>query len=63
MCDLVCGDQAPQRLAPTQRLGYDVRRTRFRVPSGTSWGTPVPRGTSLNVIAEPEGFNANEPHA
>src|SRR4029453_15926018 len=32
-----------------ERLGYDVRRTRVRVPSGTSWGTPVPRGTSLNV--------------
>ncbi len=45
-----------------ERLGYDVRRTRVRVPSGISWGTPVPRGTSLNVIAEPEGFNANEPH-
>jgi Zn-dependent M28 family amino/carboxypeptidase len=45
-----------------ERLGYDVRRTRVRVPSGTSWGTPVPRGTSLNVIAEPEGFNANDPH-
>ena len=45
-----------------ERLGYDVRRTRFRVPSGTSWGTPVPSGTSLNVIAEPKGFNANEPH-
>ena len=45
-----------------ERLGYDVRRTRFRVPSGTSWGTPVPSGTSLNVIAEPKGFKANEPH-
>ena len=45
-----------------ERLGYDVRRTKFRVPSGTSWGTRVPRGTSLNVIAEPEGFKANEPH-
>jgi hypothetical protein len=45
-----------------ERLGYDVRRTTFRVPSGTSWGTRVPRGTSLNVIAEPEGFKANEPH-
>jgi hypothetical protein len=45
-----------------ERLGYDVRRTRVRVPAGISWGTPVPRGTSLNVIAEPEGFNANKPH-
>jgi hypothetical protein len=45
-----------------EHLGYDVRRTRIRVPSGSSWGTPVPRGTSLNVIAEPAGFDANEPH-
>jgi hypothetical protein len=45
-----------------ERLGYDVRRTRVRVPSGTSWGTPVPRGTSLNVIAEPENFDARKPH-
>jgi Zn-dependent M28 family amino/carboxypeptidase len=45
-----------------ERLGYDVRRERVRVPSGNSWGTPVPRGTSLNVIAEPAGFDAKEPH-
>lgn len=45
-----------------ERLGYDVHRERVRVPSGNSWGTPVPRGTSLNVIAEPAGFDAKEPH-
>jgi acetylornithine deacetylase/succinyl-diaminopimelate desuccinylase-like protein len=45
-----------------ERLGYDVRRTKVRVPSGTSWGTPVRRGTSLNVIAEPDGFDASKPH-
>jgi Zn-dependent M28 family amino/carboxypeptidase len=45
-----------------KRLGYDVRLTRFRVPSGISWGTPVPRGTSLNVIADPEDFDAKKPH-
>ena len=45
-----------------ERLGYDVRRTKVRVPSDTSWGTPVRRGTSLNVIAEPEGFDASKPH-
>ena len=45
-----------------EHLGYDVRRARFRVPSGVSWGTPVPRGTSLNVIAEPKGFDAKKPH-
>ena len=45
-----------------ERLGYDVRRTKVPVPSGTSWGTPVRRGTSLNVIAEPKGFDPKEPH-
>jgi aminopeptidase S len=45
-----------------ERLGYDVRRTKVAVPSGISWGTPVRRGTSLNVIAEPEGFDAKQPH-
>jgi Zn-dependent M28 family amino/carboxypeptidase len=45
-----------------ERLGYDVRRTKVPVPSGVSWGTPVRRGTSLNVIAEPRGFDAKQPH-
>jgi Zn-dependent M28 family amino/carboxypeptidase len=45
-----------------ERLGYHVRRTNVRVPAGTSWGTPVRRGTSVNVIAEPKGFDASEPY-
>jgi hypothetical protein len=45
-----------------ERLGYDVRRTKVRVPAGNSWGTPVHRGTSVNVIAEPKDFDANKPH-
>jgi Zn-dependent M28 family amino/carboxypeptidase len=45
-----------------ERLGYEVRRTRVSVPSGNSWGTPVRRGTSLNVIAEPKDFDSKEPH-
>jgi Zn-dependent M28 family amino/carboxypeptidase len=45
-----------------ERLGYDVRRAKVAVPSGISWGTPVRRGTSLNVIAEPEGFDPKQPH-
>ena len=45
-----------------ERLGYDVRRTKVPVPSGVSWGTPVRRGTSLNVIAEPNDFDPSEPH-
>ena len=45
-----------------ERLGYRVRRTKVRVPAGDSWGTPVRRGTSVNVIAEPEDFNPSEPY-
>jgi hypothetical protein len=45
-----------------ERLGYDVRRTKVRVPAGNSWGTPVRRGTSVNVIAEAQDFDASEPH-
>jgi Iap family predicted aminopeptidase len=44
-----------------ERLGYDVRRT-VRVPAGSSWGTPVHRETSVNVIAEPKDFDARKPH-
>ena len=43
-------------------LGYDVRRTQVPVPAGNSWGTPVRRGTSANVIAEPQDFDARKPH-
>jgi hypothetical protein len=42
------------------RLGYDVRRTTVGVPAGISWGTPVRRGTSVNVIAEPKDFDASD---
>jgi aminopeptidase S len=45
-----------------ERLGYDVRRTKVRVPSGVSWGTPVRSGTSVNVIAEPKDFDARKPY-
>jgi Zn-dependent M28 family amino/carboxypeptidase len=45
-----------------ERLGYEVRRTTVRVPAGNSWGTPVPRGSSANVIAEPRGFDPRRPH-
>lgn len=43
-------------------LGYRVRRQRFPVPAGTSWGIPVESGTSVNVIATPAGFTASRPH-
>jgi hypothetical protein len=42
--------------------GYDVRRQRFPVPAGDSWGVPVEAGTSFNVVAEPPGFDPGSPH-
>ena len=45
-----------------ERIGYHVRRTAVRVPAGNSWGTPVKRGTSANIIAEPRGFDSRKPH-
>ncbi len=45
-----------------QNLGYRVRRTTVRVPAGNSWGVPVRRGTSVNVIAEPAGFDRRSDH-
>ena len=44
------------------RLGYDVVRQRVDVPTGESWGVPVPAGRSANVVASPPGFDATEPH-
>src|SRR5918997_3502564 len=45
-----------------EQLGYQVRRTRVTVPAGNSWGTPVRRGTSANVIAERPGFDRRARH-
>src|SRR5215218_4997724 len=45
-----------------ERIGYHVRQTAVRVPAGNSWGTPVKRGTSANIIAEPRGFDSRKPH-
>lgn len=45
-----------------ESAGYDVRRQSFRVPAGDSWGVPAEAGTSFNVIAEPPGFDPEEPH-
>ncbi|HEU4911085.1 MAG TPA: M28 family peptidase [Actinomycetes bacterium] len=36
-------------------LGYDVRRDRFRVPAGESWGVPVSAGRTQNVVARSPG--------
>jgi aminopeptidase YwaD len=42
--------------------GYDVRRQRFAVPAGVSWGVPARSGTSLNLVATPRGFDPHRPH-
>ena len=42
--------------------GYDVRRQRFPVPGGDSWGVPVAAGRSVNVIATTPGFDPRKPH-
>jgi hypothetical protein len=43
-------------------LGYSVRRQTFTVPAGSSWGVPVPRGRTANVIAVPAGLTPGDPH-
>lgn len=43
-------------------LGYDVSRQRVPVPRGVSWGVPVPAGRSVNVVADPTGFDPERPH-
>jgi Zn-dependent M28 family amino/carboxypeptidase len=42
--------------------GYDVRRQRFPVPAGDSWGVPVAAGESLNLVAVPPGFDFGSPY-
>ena len=48
-----------QRLAD---YGYAVRRQPVRVPSGVSWGVPVPAGTTYNLVAIPDGFDPRRRH-
>jgi Peptidase family M28 len=43
-------------------LGYTVRRQEFPVPAGVSWGVPVSAGNSVNIIAEPPGFDPARRH-
>lgn len=45
-----------------RRWGYSVRSQPVRVPAGSSWGVPVPAGTSANVLATPPGFDPTAPH-
>ncbi len=43
-------------------LGYSVRRQRLRVPSGVSWGIPVPAGRTWNVVARPADLAPGQPY-
>jgi hypothetical protein len=43
-------------------LGYSVRRQTFTVPAGRSWGIPVSRGRTGNVIAVPADLAPGDPH-
>jgi Iap family predicted aminopeptidase len=43
-------------------LGYDVAKQPLRVPSGISWGVPVPAGTTWNVVARPRALQPGAPY-
>ncbi len=45
-----------------RNLGYDVRRERFGVPAGNSWGVPVGAGRTSNVVATPRGLGPRAPY-
>ena len=48
--------------AQLTEAGFGVRRQRFQVPRGVSWGVPVDAGSSVNLIATLPGFDPREPH-
>jgi Zn-dependent M28 family amino/carboxypeptidase len=57
------GDRAADYVAERLRsAGYRVTLQRFAVPSGVSWGVRVPAGTTVNVVADPPGFDPRRPH-
>jgi hypothetical protein len=43
-------------------LGYDVQRQPLQVPSGVSWGVPVPAGRTWNVVARPRDLKPDQPY-
>lgn len=53
---------AEQVGAVFERYGYRATRRQFEVPAGNSWGIAVPAGSSVNVIADPQGFQPERPH-
>ena len=56
-------DRAAAYVAARLRsAGYRVTLQPFTVPAGVSWGVRVPAGTTVNVVAEPPGFDPRAPH-
>jgi hypothetical protein len=56
-------DRAADDVAARWRsLGYVVSEQHFTVPEGVSWGVPVPRGRTRNVVATPVGFDPRQPY-
>lgn len=53
---------AGQVHAAFEEHDYRVTRQEFDVPAGTSWGVPVTAGRTVNVIADPPGFDPSRPH-
>lgn len=51
-------DLVADRLAA---LGFDVTRTRLRLPAGVSWGVPVGAGRTTNVVARMPGAGTGHP--
>jgi aminopeptidase S len=45
-----------------RNLEYTVREQTVQVPAGVSWGVPVGKGTTVNVIALPLRFNPTRPY-
>ncbi|WP_205857714.1 M28 family metallopeptidase, partial [Phytoactinopolyspora endophytica] len=45
-----------------EQLGYEVSHTPVPVPAGNSWGIDVPEGESANVVADPSGFDPDDPY-
>ena len=43
-------------------LGYHVTRQYVRVPSGVSWGVPVPAGRTWNILARPADMRLGDPY-
>lgn len=55
-------EAAGQVQSAFERHGYQVTRQGFDVPAGTSWGIAVPAGRTVNLIADPPGFDPGRPH-